>query len=145
MFHIMLSLTKEQKQHPAIAHALQIRETVTCSDYYRFFRTLHTTSPNLGIFLTNLLVPTMRMRGLRRMVKAYRPSVELTVCLQHLGLNFIEDVGRNEAADVAARADAVEKGTEFLTSCGVIVKDDRVLTKDSEVHEPVGDKKNSLI
>ena len=137
MFHIMLSLTVEQKKHSAIAHALQVREAVACSDYYRFFRYLHTTSPNLGIFLTDLLVPTMRMRGLRRMVRAYRPSVELNVCLQHLGL----DSGSDDVGSAAA----IEQGTEWLTSCGAIVKDGKVLTKDSEVHEPVTDKKNSLI
>jgi hypothetical protein len=73
------------------------------------------------------------------MVKAYRPSVELDVCLQHLGL----DVGT--AAEVETGPTAMTDGTEFLMSCGVLVKDGLVLTKDSEVHEPVTDKKNSLI
>ncbi|KAL3915441.1 MAG: hypothetical protein SGILL_005655 [Bacillariaceae sp.] len=149
MFHIMLSLTSKQKQHPAIAHALQVREAVACSDYYRFFRTLTTRPPNLGMFLTNLLVPTMRMRGLRRIAKAYRPSVELNVCLQYLGL--IEDCGDvesevgDETVGASNESDALKEGTEFLISCGAIVKDGKVLTKDSEVHEPVTDKKNSLI
>ncbi|KAL3905668.1 MAG: hypothetical protein SGILL_009587, partial [Bacillariaceae sp.] len=171
MFQIMLSLAssekKKQQQNPAIAHALQVREAVACSDYYRFFRYLHsttTTSPsrrpnnnnnNLGVFLTDLLVPVMRMRGLRRIAKAYRPSVELNLCLKHLGLiSYCDDDDSSDAEEekavtststASAATAAIERGTEWVTSCGAVVKDGKFLTKDSEVHEPVTDKKNSLI
>ena len=85
----------------------------------------------------NLLVPAMRMRGLRRMIKAYRPSVDLNVCLQQLGL-----IGRDHDE---TEGDDVKEGTAFLVSCGVVVKDAKVLSKDSDVHDPIVDKKNSLI
>eukprot|EP00536_Pseudo-nitzschia_multiseries_P004327 jgi/Psemu1/237550/estExt_Genewise1.C_710045 len=85
MYHIMLSLTASERNDPAISHALKVREAVALSDYFWFFR-LHKTSPNLGIFLTELLVPTVRLRGLRRIARAYRPSIDLDVCFTQLGI-----------------------------------------------------------
>jgi SAC3 family protein LENG8/THP3 len=142
MFHIMLSLSESQREHPAISHALQVREVVACSDYFNFFRLLSfQCCPNLGTFLTDLLVPSMRMRGLRRIAKAYRPSIELIVCLNHLG--FAKDDGTNE---VDGHDDAIQRGKGWMTACGAVVSDDgQFVTKDSIIHEPVAIKKNSLI
>jgi SAC3 family protein LENG8/THP3 len=142
MFHIMLSLSPKQKEDAAISHALQVREAVACSDYYRFFRLLRGKSPNLGIFLTNLLVPTMRMRGLHRMAKAYRPSIDVNVCLEHLG--FVEDDGIDDADDDSE--DDYKHGKEWMVACGAVLTDAGLfVTKDSDIHEPVVTKKNSLI
>lgn len=128
MFHIMLSLTKDQRNHPAIQHALQVRESVAFSDYSCFFR-LHKKCPNLGIFLMELLVPTMRMRGIRRMAKAFRPSFDLIVCLHQLGFN----------------EDEMDEGKEWLKACGGVIIDSDFVTKDSEIHEPQTNKPSSLI
>jgi hypothetical protein len=137
MFQIMLSLTPTQRTHPAILHALQVREAVAFNDYLWFFR-LHKTSPNLGGYLTGLMVPTMRMRGLRRIVKAYRPSFELNVCLQHLG--FVLGDSPNDGS----RKD-VEEGRNWLTSCGCVIEGSTVIAKDSDLHEPTETKSCSLI
>jgi SAC3 family protein LENG8/THP3 len=131
MFHIMLSLSPTQRAHPAIHHALQVREAVAFSDYLWFFR-LHKTGPNLGRFLTGLMVPTLRMRGLRRIVKAYRPSFELNVCLRQLGFESSGDEGD-------------EEGRSWLISCGCVIDGSTVITQDSEVHEPAETKGSSLI
>jgi hypothetical protein len=132
MFKIMLSLTvsddERNGQDPAIAHALQVREAVAASDYLQFFR-LHKRSPNLGRYLTERMVPTMRMRGLRRLVKAYRPLLEIEFCLRQIGFE----------------ASSVEEGKEWLTTCGCVLEGPDVVTKDTTVHEPDVDKKNSLI
>jgi len=145
MFHIMLSLTAQERDHPAIRHALKVREAVAASDYFRFFR-LHRSSPNLGVFLTNLLVPIMRFRGLRRITKAYRPSIELSVCLQQLGFRDEKGCGTmvNENPDTGCTID--EDGKAWLTSCGCVIDGSKFVTKDSQIHEPTTtDKKNSLI
>ncbi len=142
MFHIMLSLSSEDRKNPAIEHALKVREAVASSDYYSFF-SLHNNCPNLGVFLTGLLVPTMRMRGLRRIAKAYRPSIELSVCLKYLGF------GANSIASEEEKgSNKIDNGGEsWLISCGGIVEGSRFVTKDSQIHAPATpeDKKNSLI
>lgn len=140
MFHIMLSLTPTQKIHPAILHALQVREAVAFNDYLWFFR-LHRRSPNLGGYLTGLMVPTMRMRGLRRIVKAYRPSFELNVCLYHLGFVDSSPDGNDDDDD----AKSEEEGKNWLISCGCVVNGSTVTAKDSDIHEPSETKTSSLI
>ena len=159
MFHIMLSMTAKERNHPAIRHALNVREAIASSDYFTFFR-LHKSSPNLGVFLTNLLVPTMRMRGLRRIAKAYRPSVELSVCLQYLG--FGDDDNESDIESNSKEIDNETKiderssnnsgkihneGKLWLISCGGVIEGSKFVTKDSEVHAPntAENTKNSLI
>jgi len=126
MFKIMLSLNDEQRQHPAIEHALEVRECMALGYYLKFFR-LHDLTPNLGDKLTSRIVPTMRMRGLRRMAKAYRPTLDIRVCTEHLGF------------------DSMEEGKDWLVRCGCVLDGPKILMKDSEIHEPGEDKKNSLI
>jgi SAC3 family protein LENG8/THP3 len=144
MFHIMLSLVETQRKDPAISHALRVREAVACSDYFLFFRSLRHQCPHLGTFLTDLLVPFMRMRGLRRIAKAYRPSIELLVCLKHLG--FV-NAGPNENDDNDDNSDGIQHGKEWMIACGAVVSDEGQLfvAKDSLIHEPVATQKNSLI
>jgi len=157
MYHIMLSLTPTERKHPAINHALKVREAVALSDYFWFFR-LHKTSPNLGIFLTELLVPTMRLRGLRRIAKAYRPSIDLNVCFEQLGFcdqnhGSCADNGETTIDDGGATNDGkdggkmMEDAKSWLISCGGIIDASKFLTKDSDIHAPVTKdaKKNSLI
>lgn len=126
MFKIMLSLTTEQRHNPAIAHALKVREAIEFGDYISFFR-LHKSTPNIGQQLTALIVPTMRLRGLRRIAKAYRPTVEIQVCTQQLGF------------------DSEEEGKRWLMSFGCIMDGPNISTKDSVIQEPEEEKKNSLI
>jgi hypothetical protein len=126
MFKIMLYLTSQQRSHPAVAHALKVREALAFGSYLQFFR-LHEKSPNLGRYLTALILPTMRMRALRRMAKAFRPWLDVEVCVRHLGF------------------ESTEEGKEWLISCGCVIEKSSVIMKDSAIHEPVVDKKNSLI
>ena len=126
MFKILLQLTPGQKNNPAIAHALKTREAMTSGDYIQFFR-IHKDSPGLSRSLTDLMVPTMRMRGLRRMVKAYRPSLGISIFKGHLGF------------------DSIGECSKFLVRCGCVVEGSNCSTKDSDVHEPLEEKKNSLI
>jgi hypothetical protein len=148
----MLSLSSKERNFPAIRHALKVREAVASSDYFWFFR-LHKSSPNLGVFLTDLLVPTMRMRGLRRIAKAYRPSIELSVCLQYLGFgDYDVDSSSKEAngGKIGERNNDSgkidEEGKSWLMSCGGVIEGSKFITKDSEIHSPdTENTKNSLI
>ncbi|CAJ1950552.1 unnamed protein product [Cylindrotheca closterium] len=126
MLKIMLSLNEDQRQHPAIEHALQVRECMALGNYLKFFR-LHDLSPNLGDKLTSRIVPTMRLRGLRRMAQAYRPTLDARICTEHLGF------------------DSLEEGKDWLVRCGCVLDGPKILMKDSVIHEPGEDTKNSLI
>ena len=113
---------------PALEHALQVRESVALSDYLQFFR-LHKEVPNLGECLTRRMAPTMRLRALKRITKAFRPSLDLTVCTEWLGLGSIEEC------------------RTWIESCGGITSDAIFLAKESDgaIQEPRQDKTNSLI
>jgi len=152
MLNIMLSLTPKERVHPVINHALKVREAFASSDYHGFFR-LHKSSPNLGVFLTELLVPTMRMRGLRRIAKAYRPSIELSLCLQRLGFCDDDIEFRSKTIDDKSNCQKIDKdsgkieeGKSWLISCGGVIEELKFVTKDSVIHAPDTETtKNSLI
>lgn len=148
MFHIIQSLTSKQRNHPAIHHALKVREAIAFSDYCWFFRFAHKKSPNLGLFLTDLLVPSMRLRGLRRIAKAYRPSVGFSFCLQQLGFcdgNSDDDDDDESNIDECETRDSIEVGKSWLVSLGAVIDGSIFITKDSEIKVPDTKKKNSLI
>lgn len=129
MFKIMLALTAGERRDPAIMHALSVREAVADTDYHRFFRLLR-NCPNLGSHLMDRIVPSIRYKGLVRICKAYRPSVEVEFALGELG--FESDP---------------ELGLKWLVSCGCIISDDNltISTKDSVIHESNMEAKKSLI
>ena len=94
----------------------------------------------------------MRMRGLRRIAKAFRPSIDLSVCLQCLGFGKSDDdddgtgteTKIDEGLNDSGKID--EEGKLWLISCGGVVEGTRFITKDSEIHAPDTEtKKNSLI
>lgn len=61
---------KALRQDPAIAHALAVREAVAMNNYHRFFK-LYVDAPNMAGYLMDPMVPTMRLRALRTICKAY--------------------------------------------------------------------------
>ena len=128
LFKIMLSLTPEQRADPSIAHALKVRAAVAEFDYHAFFQ-LKASCPNKhGVYLMDFMVSNVRHWGLQRMCKAYRPSVSLKFVLQELGFQ-----------------DIVNEGIMWLESCGVVISQDEVVTKDSIVQESNLKAQNSLI
>lgn len=131
MYTVLGSLTDEMRAQHAIRHALSVREAVFMNDYHRFFQ-LHAAAPNMAAYLMDTLVPSMRLRALRVICKAYRPHVPLEFILQELNL---------------------EKGQEtdkFINQCGIVfiggAKGERKLvdTKNSEIVWVLSDQ-SSLI
>jgi len=129
LFKIMLSLTLEQRGDPCIAHALEVRAAVAEFDYHAFFTLLKACPSKHATFLMKFLVPNVRYWALQRICKAYRPSVSLNFVLQELGFD----------------SDGVEKGKTWLESCGVVMTQDEIVTKDTVVHESILKAQNSLI
>ena len=90
-----------------ISHALCVREAIASSNYHNFFE-LYRSCPNLGKLILDAFYDKMRVLALLRIVKAYRPTIEVDFVLQELDFK-----GDQEA------------GFEFLSSCGVVLNDSR--------------------
>lgn len=129
LLELMLSLTPSERQRTEIQHALQVRIAVAESDYHTFFR-LHKACPNYGSLLMDHIVPTMRHTALKRICKAYRPTVPVEFIAMELGL---------EKEGVYCR--------KWLQSCGACLSADtmEVLVNDWVVQESDMEKKKSLI
>ena len=134
MMKILLTLSSEQRADPTISHALKVRVAVAEFDYHAFF-TLQDDCPNMGAYLMDYLVPSVRRDALQRIQKAFRPHIPVDYVLSELGF------------DMADEEDAKE-GREWLQSCGCKFSDDgkSFLTKDSVLKDPdLTNKKSSLI
>lgn len=57
------------EQHPAVSHALRVRQAISITDYHLFF-SLYESTPNLGQHIMQKLLQTIRVEALRRMIKA---------------------------------------------------------------------------
>lgn len=127
----MLQLTPEQRRDGCVHHALLVRSAVAESDYHKFFQ-LQDSAPNMGDYLMDKIVPSIRQGALQRICKAYKPSVSSDFVLKELGF----DVQNTEE---------VEGGKAWMESCGCKFEGGLLLTKDAIVKESVGSVKNSLI
>uniref|UniRef100_A0AAV1VAQ4 SAC3/GANP/THP3 conserved domain-containing protein n=1 Tax=Peronospora matthiolae TaxID=2874970 RepID=A0AAV1VAQ4_9STRA len=116
MYNVLGLVTAKLRAHPAISHALAVRQAVAMNDYHRFFK-LYVGAPNMAGYLMDVMVPAIRLSALRAMCKAYRP----TVSMQHI---------RNELK-LTGKA-----GKAFIRQSGLaFVKGDktRVDTKASDI------------
>lgn len=118
------------EQDPAVDHALRVRKALAMTDYHLFF-SLYETTPNRGRHIMQKLLKTVRVEALRRIVKAYRPTISLSFVLREL----LFDTGEN--------------GVAFLQACGVVFTPDgvEVACKESVV-DPSGldaEAPNSLL
>uniref|UniRef100_M4BCZ0 SAC3/GANP/THP3 conserved domain-containing protein n=1 Tax=Hyaloperonospora arabidopsidis (strain Emoy2) TaxID=559515 RepID=M4BCZ0_HYAAE len=116
MYNVLGLVTAKLRTHPAISHALAVRQAVAMNDYHRFFK-LYVGAPNMAGYLMDVMVPAIRLSALRAMCKAYRP----TVSMQHI---------RNELK-LTGKA-----GKAFIRQSGLaFVKGDktRVNTKASDI------------
>ena len=131
MFHLLMSLTAQERNTRAIRHALGVRQAVADVDYHMFFR-LQEECPNLGGYLMGYMVPKMRHQALLRICKSYRPSIEVQFVLKELGFGdeSEEDLGR-----------------QWLLSCACVLTEDgtAINSKDSVVHESDLEAKKSAM
>lgn len=87
-------LTKEEKENPAIRHALLIRSAWALSNYHTFFQ-LYLNAPNMSGYLLDLFVQRERVQALKTMVKSWVVFVllywgfgDLFICLALCGNKF---------------------------------------------------------
>lgn len=70
--------------HPAVRHALQVREAVASSDFAAYFK-LYVTAPALGRALMDMALPRVRYSALHVLTRAYQPSVPVAFVARLLG------------------------------------------------------------
>lgn len=77
MSSLMAQLITDQREHPAVKHALATRTALALADYYAFFR-LYRDAPNMGGYLMDFYVKRERLAALSTICRAYRPSIDVS-------------------------------------------------------------------
>jgi hypothetical protein len=103
-----------------VAHALRIRQALQLDNYHAFFR-LYKSTPNMGMYILDLMLDNWRALSLQKMCRAYKPDVEVAFVVDELA--FAE----------------VEEGVEFMRKVGCI------LVKDKERGQLVWNTKDTVV
>ena len=72
IIRIISELTADDQRDEGIKHAVQVREAMTIGNYHRFF-TLYQSTPKMGQFMLDLMLPRERLDALKVICKAYVP------------------------------------------------------------------------
>lgn len=83
-------LTEAQKLHPSVLHALTVRVVHTSSNYHRLFQ-LYQDAPNMSAYVMDLMIPRERRKALRTMIRAYRPTVPVSMVARELAFDGEEE------------------------------------------------------
>mmetsp|Transcript_15079 Transcript_15079/g.22449 ORF Transcript_15079/g.22449 Transcript_15079/m.22449 type:complete len:359 (-) Transcript_15079:36-1112(-) len=131
---ILSEIPNDQKNDQCIIHALRVREAVASFNYYSFFKLLK-EAPNLGKKIMNSMVSFMRLKGLERIIKAYRPTVPTSFVIEVLSLEDSNELGTDRT------------GITYLNSCGLVLSEDgsQVKCKESIIKDSVIMAGNSLL
>lgn len=65
----LADLTAEDKQSPAVKHALEVRSALALGNYHRFFQ-LYLDTPNMGAYLMDMFVDRERLTALATICRA---------------------------------------------------------------------------
>ncbi|KAI8817556.1 SAC3/GANP/Nin1/mts3/eIF-3 p25 family-domain-containing protein [Fimicolochytrium jonesii] len=99
LIKLISDLTAAQKEDTATQHALNVRTSVATGDYHRLFR-LHNTAPNMSAYLMDHFIDRERIRALKVICRAYRPSIPVAHLAAELGFIHPDDVEEENAAAI---------------------------------------------
>jgi SAC3/GANP family len=111
---LLKSLAQEELAHAYIQFAVQARAAYISNNYYSFFTALRPTAPcHLG-YMMDLLAHKLRLRSLRIIADAIRPSVPLSALASMLGYRSL-----TECKDFVSSASGVFTQTDdsFAFDC----------------------------
>lgn len=102
MNDMLAELTNEDKKHPAVQHALEVRSALATDNYYKFFK-LYEDPPNMGAYLMDMFVHRERIKAMSMVSRAYKPDVKVQYLAQVLSFanqqecaQFICDIAGEE-------------------------------------------------
>lgn len=116
---------------PAVAHALQVRQSVQLDNYHKFFRLYHDT-PNLGNHILDLMTDNKRLLALQKVVRSYKPTVPVTFVTAML--NFDDE---EEGIEFLKKAGCILEDAKEMNSLGISMTHLDINTKDSIVDTSV--------
>ncbi|WBW72896.1 SAC3/GANP/THP3 family protein, LENG8-like protein [Schizosaccharomyces osmophilus] len=90
MNSLLANLADEEKEDPAVQHALEVRSAIATADYYKFFQ-LYLSAPNMGGYLMDLFVERERVNAMYMISKAYRPSVPVDFIANTLAFEDMDE------------------------------------------------------
>ncbi|KAJ1534426.1 hypothetical protein HK405_016100, partial [Cladochytrium tenue] len=107
---MLAELTDNEKQGEGVRHALAVRAAVAAGDYFRFFRLYH-AAPSMSVYLMDFFVDRERVKALRVLCRAYRPTVAVARLARLLGWVHPDDPPEYEP-------EAVETCRRWLAEAG---------------------------
>ncbi|KAJ3244024.1 hypothetical protein HDU77_010085 [Chytriomyces hyalinus] len=107
---VLSELSPTEKTAPPIHHALRVRRAVSTGDYHTLFH-LYTVAPNMSVYLMDLFIDRERVKALKTISRAFRPSLSVARVATELG--FVN--GGNGQVEVEACFEYLQKlGTPFM-------------------------------
>lgn len=80
-------------------HALQVRKALQHDNYHQFFR-LYKVTPNMGNYILDLIIDSLRLKAMQRICRGYKPNVSAEFVINELafedsllGLEFLKKIG----------------------------------------------------
>ncbi|KAI8906630.1 SAC3/GANP/Nin1/mts3/eIF-3 p25 family-domain-containing protein [Powellomyces hirtus] len=108
-------LSEASKQGPCVQHALNVRTSIATGDYHRLFM-LYNTAPKMAGYLMDQFVERERVRAMKAICKAYRPSIPVAHLAQELGFVHPQDLADDNATMIVEGRKACAKWLKKLTS-----------------------------
>ena len=120
-----------------MVHALEVRRAVQSDNFVRFFK-LYKETPNLGNFLLDLMLYSWRLQAAIKIVKSYKPTVELSYVSKLLGFpnvgeceDFLKEAGcqflRSSAPDGSGEILCLDTKNSTSIASNSVVKQDKLL------------------
>lgn len=88
MNNLLLELTRRKLlDQPYIRHAVRVMEALNTANFFAFFH-LRKTVPNHGTYLVEMILPRVRLLGLKTLIKGFRPTLDLNFVEAQLGFEY---------------------------------------------------------
>ncbi|KAJ3129244.1 hypothetical protein HK100_008741 [Physocladia obscura] len=139
---ILSDLTPEETASPCVHHALRVRMAVATGDYHTFFH-LYNNAPNMSVYLMDLFIVRERLRALKTLGRAFRPTLKVEYIARELGY-IIGSSNKDGQSDSDAKREGVAACFEWLRELGTPLVD-RGPERDVEVVVGKGKKAKTVV
>jgi hypothetical protein len=116
----------------AVQHALKVRKALQHDNYHQFFR-LYKITPNMGNYILDLMIDTLRLKAMQRICRGYKPNVtaafvtnELAFEDSELGLEFLKKIG-----GIIEEQKAGEETIIFLNTKDTVIDSTAIFTQEN--------------
>jgi SAC3 family protein LENG8/THP3 len=125
---ILISLSERAKRHPAVIHALSVRQSIRRENFHRFFQ-LYKTTPNMGAYILDHMLDGLRLQVLFRMCKAYKPHIPTSWLVEELGFDDTI-IGESFLIKAGCVLSEQEESGKIVLTAESVIDPSAVLTQD---------------